>query len=169
MDSERKKLIIISLIIVIILIMTIALIFKLVLIEKDKNSNNIDENTNIETNEIQENQNEINEASNEASNIVEENKNTTNEYQNTQTSEKSTQIADPEQEIDKQSIQKQESNQEKALSIAKKDWGNNDSVYFSFEGINNDKYIIAVRDSNTTRAMRYYYIDIKQGTFTIEE
>ena len=109
--------------------------------------------------------NNENNVNNESNNEVENNVNQ-NIVNDNATIE--TPIADPEQEVDKQTIQKEENNQEKAINIAKKDWGEDNSVYFSFEGIDESgKYMVCVRDQET-RALRFYKIDINTGTFTIE-
>lgn len=167
MEDNRKRIITISTIIVIILVIGIILLgFKLIDIKKKKeniaaiNENIITENE-INNNVIK-NENDVdNEINNEVENNV--NQNIVNDNATTETP-----IADPEQEVDKQTIQKEENNQEKAVNIAKKDWGEDNSVYFSFEGIDESgKYMVCVRDQET-RALRFYKIDINTGTFTIE-
>ena len=55
----------------------------------------------------------------------------------------------------------------KAIEIVKKDWGEDDSVYFSYEGIEDGKYKVAVRRKETTNRLYYYYVDLKNETFTI--
>jgi len=64
-------------------------------------------------------------------------------------------------------MEKIESNEEKAINIAKKHYGESTSVYFSFEGIQNGKYKVSVRESSTTRTIREYYINIETGKFEI--
>lgn len=62
-----------------------------------------------------------------------------------------------------------ESNEEKAKKIVKSNWGEDDSVYYSYDGIdNNGRYIICVREKSTTKALYWYYVDIETGTFDIE-
>lgn len=59
--------------------------------------------------------------------------------------------------------------EEKAIEIAKEDWGEDDTVYFSSDGKNSDgKYVIYVRSRNTTNAIYKYIVDAKKGTFTSE-
>ena len=59
--------------------------------------------------------------------------------------------------------------EEKAKSIVKENWGEDDSVYFSYDGIDNEgRYIICVRDKNTTKALYFYYVDVETGTYDIE-
>lgn len=73
-----------------------------------------------------------------------------------------------EQEVDKETIEKEENSQEKAINIAKNDWGEDSNVYFSYEGIDNGKYIVYVRNNTTTRVLRIYTIDVSSGTFTVQ-
>ena len=59
--------------------------------------------------------------------------------------------------------------EEKAIDIAKKDWGNDSSANFSVEGMDgNGNYIVAVRDSNTV-ALAFYSVNITNETFTKRE
>lgn len=167
MKKDRKKLIIISAVITVILICLIVLLtVKLINIRKNKNSsNNVNENVEIKNeidNNVVNNENELN---NEVNNQTESN---TNQNTENNTTTKNEPIVDPKQEVDKQTIQKEENNQEKAINIVKKDWGEDNSVYFSFEGIDNSgKYMVCVRDQDT-HTLRSYKIDINAGTFTIE-
>ena len=56
---------------------------------------------------------------------------------------------------------------EKAKEIVKKDWGNGSNYEISIDGINqNGSYIVTVRNSNTTEALAYYIVNVKDGTFT---
>ena len=54
-------------------------------------------------------------------------------------------------------------NREKAIEIAKKDWGQDNTVYFSFDSVDeNGYYKICVRNVTTTRAIFWYTIDVKE-------
>lgn len=166
MDNKKKLIIAISALIVIIIVI-ILLVIKLVSINNSKNNEIENMNAEIGGNTAEENIIEDN-------NIVEDNNTeeqlpNNGEQGNEEDNIQTTPIADPEQEVDKQTIQKQESDQEKAMNIAKKDWGEDSSVYFSFEGVNNGKYTVAVRETETTHTVRYYYINVATGTFDIEE
>ena len=60
--------------------------------------------------------------------------------------------------------------EEKAIEIAKKDYGNAENVKFSVEGIQADgRYIVSVRDSSTTEALVYYTIQVSSGEFEKRE
>lgn len=59
--------------------------------------------------------------------------------------------------------------EEKAIKIVKQNWGEDDSVYYSYDGVDSQgRYIICVRDKNTTKALYFYYVDIETGTFDID-
>lgn len=171
MEDKRKRLIIVSVSIAIILIITIVLTIKLILIKKNSGNEVISNTVGAEENIVQEN-----EIGNTVENITENNENNTTENVNDQNTNlpsndagQNTPVADPEQEVDKETIQKQETDKEKAINIAKKDWGTDNSVYFSYEGTSNGKSIVSVRSNDTTRALRYYYINVNNGSFDIEE
>lgn len=166
--KDKKRLIIVIAAMVIILAITVLLVIKLVSINKNKENEIVEENNNIEieNNELEENA--IENSVNEEVNNVENNGSQSGIEVNGETNQ-NTPVADPEQEVDKQTIQKQETDKEKAINIAKKDWGTDSSVYFSFEGTSNGKSIVSVRSNDTTRALRYYYINVNNGSFEIEE
>ncbi len=51
---------------------------------------------------------------------------------------------------------------EKAIDIVKKDWGEDNSVYFAEDGKTQEgEYIICVRDSNTTAAIAWYTVNVR--------
>ena len=58
--------------------------------------------------------------------------------------------------------------EEEAKQIVKENWGEDDSVYFSCDAIENGKYIVCVRDSETTYELYRYYVDLETGTFEIK-
>lgn len=73
------------------------------------------------------------------------------------------------EEIDNESMQKEEKNKEEAIRIVKENWGEDDTVYFSYDSIDSDgNYLVCVRDKETTNALYWYKIDLETGTFTIE-
>ena len=106
-----------------------------------------------------------NEVNNEIENNVEEN------TDNNQQEDESQNIppADDKQEVSKETIEKEQSNEEKAISIVKQDWGEDDKVYFSYEGITNGKYKVGVRETASTRAITYYLVNVDNGTFEIQD
>ena len=73
------------------------------------------------------------------------------------------------QEEKQQELENIQNPEEKAKAIVKENWGEDDSVYYSYDGINSEgKYIICVRDKATTKALYWYYVDIETGAFDIE-
>lgn len=60
--------------------------------------------------------------------------------------------------------------EEKAKQIVKENWGeDDDTVYYSYDGLNEQgKYVICVRDKETTKALYRYYVDLETETCEIE-
>lgn len=59
--------------------------------------------------------------------------------------------------------------EEQAKQIAKDNWGEDDTVYFSYDGKDeNGRYIICVREQSSTKALYWYYINVETGTFDIK-
>lgn len=57
------------------------------------------------------------------------------------------------------------SNEDKAKDLAKKEYGSSDGVYFRIEQIqSNGVYIVSVRDSETTKDLVWYTVDVINGT-----
>lgn len=166
--KEKKRLIIAISAMAIILAITVLLVIKLVSINKNKGNEIVEENNNIGIDNKEPEENAIENSVNEEVNNIENNESQVGTEVNSGANQ-STPVADPEQEIDKETIQKQETDKEKAINIAKKDWGTDSNVYFSFEGTSNGKSIVSVRSNDTTRALRYYYINVNNGSFEIEE
>lgn len=60
--------------------------------------------------------------------------------------------------------------EEKAIQIAKKDYGNGENIKFGVEGIDESgRYIVTVRDANTTEALVFYFVNVSNSTFTKRE
>ena len=63
----------------------------------------------------------------------------------------------------------QDAPEEKAKQIAINNWGEDDTVYFSYDGKDEKgRYIICVREKTTTKALYWYYVDVETGAFDIE-
>lgn len=146
----------ISMVILIILVV----IGGIILIKEDKKENNIIHNVQFqnELDNVKENKLENvqeNKKMNEQENIMMENT-VENKIENTISSE-----------TFQESPQTLE---EKAVAIAKRDWGENTNIEFLVEGMNqNGYYIIAVRNSQTTEALAFYTVDVATETFTKKE
>lgn len=76
-----------------------------------------------------------------------------NEIENNAVEDETTTTLDPEEE---------------AKQIVKENWGEDDSVYFSYDGIEDGKHVVCVREKDTTKALYRYYVDIETGSFEIE-
>ena len=61
-----------------------------------------------------------------------------------------------------------EDDRQKAINMAKKEWGEDDNVSFKIDEQSEDgKFVISVVDKNTTKVVFWYSVDIKNNT--IEE
>ena len=160
MQNQKKKIIII--VGVVILAILIALLtVKLINIErnKEKEVSNVNENA-IENNILE---NAIkNENTENTENIVVVDKEKEDNNKN-DLIEASPTIG--EEEITKTEIEKKENDEEKAVNIVKKDWGEDNSVYFTIEETQNEKYTISVREKDTTRTISTYEVNIQTETF----
>lgn len=175
--KNKGKMIIILVLIVILIIVTINLTKKLISIMNSREpdnimvridntienhlENNVQENNTV--NKIEENTigNTVeNDVSNENNNTATQNVNAVNNDNNNSTVR--------EQEVDKETIEEEENSQEKAINIVKDDWGEDSTAYFSYEGKDNGKHTVYVRDNETTRVLRIYTIDTSNGTFTVQ-
>lgn len=59
--------------------------------------------------------------------------------------------------------------EEQAKQIVKENWGEDDTVYYSYDGKDESgRYVICVREKSTTKAMYRYYVDVETGSFDIE-
>ena len=131
--------------IVVIALFAAGIYFGMKMSRNDKTVNTVSNDINVkETNSIEEEKKkdeDKEEEQNEEENKKEENKNTSSED-------------DP---------------VEQAKEIVQNNWGEDDSVYYSYDGLDKDgRYIICVRDKSTTKALFWYYVDIETGSFDIE-
>lgn len=158
--QNKKKIIILSSVAILVILISL-LTIKLIKIKNNKTEqevSNMSENIIVEANNALENNIQNAEIINNTTNIniVEDNNKEINSNANTE-------------EIPKDVIEKEEDNKEKAINIVKENWGTDDTVYFSFDNIDsNGKYIVCVRDKATTKALHWYTVDVKTGTFEIE-
>ena len=111
------------------------------------NTNNIEENQIVNIEQIN-NTNELEE--NVEQNVIEEN------VENKVSSETFEEEAKTEEE--------------KAIAIVKKDYGNNGNVKFSVEGMDaNGRQVVVVRNATTTEALAFYLVNVSEKTFTKKE
>lgn len=152
-EADNKKMIL-FIVIFVVIICILAGIYNLekkgVNVSND-NKNEIDRNqvisnlTNSSVNNVQEKDDEK-EESEKKDNV---------ENENNQEKTSSEVITEP--------VEKQE---EKAINIAKKDFGTESGVYYSNMGIDaQGRYIVTVNVSSTTEVIQWYYIDVVTGKF----
>ena len=151
---DKKKITLISIIVLEVIIFLIVLIYTIEGLKSKKEDLNI-LNTVIEDNLS----NVIDVNTEEKENVIEN----TVEENIIEEPKQEEPIADPEQEIDMSTLKKQESNQEKAISIAKEAWGNDGTVIFTFEEEKDGIYIIYVRDIATSRQIDTIKVNINTG------
>ena len=122
----------------------------------------IDEKKLANSNPIQNSQNNtINNSSNE--NKEENENNQTSEDENK--SEEEEKKVEEEQEEEPTQEETSVNDEDKAIDLAKKQFGTSDGVYYRIEQIqSNGVYIVSVRDNETTRDLAWYTVDVKNGT-----
>ena len=122
----------------------------------------IDEKKLANSNPIQNSQNNtINNSSNE--NKEENENNQTTEDENKSEEEEKTVEEEPEEEPTQEETSVND--EDKAIDLAKKQFGTSDGVYYRIEQIqSNGVYIVSVRDNETTRDLAWYTVDVKNGT-----
>lgn len=166
MEKKEKIFWIISVVLVIIITSFIMYI----IIHKNRtqetvNSNTIQNEVDV-SNEVNEEHNEIENNIVEENNEIEENIIEPDDVEEPEKEEIQTNT----EEITKEEVENLKSNEEKAIEIAKKDWGEDSKVVFVNDGISRTtgRYIVAVRDAKTRNAICYYHIDINTGEFKVE-
>lgn len=61
-----------------------------------------------------------------------------------------------------------ENNNLSAIDLAKKQWGEDDSVYYTIDHQSNEIYTISVRSKSTTEQLAEYEVDVKEQTAVIK-
>lgn len=87
--------------------------------------------------------------------------------------ESNTVVAEPEKnEVEENNVAEgkdENAPEERAKQIVEANWGKDDTVYFSYDGKDeNGRYIICVREKASTKALYWYYVDVETGTFDIQ-
>ena len=153
-----KKSVYISIVVILILII---IVFCVLIIKEKNNSKNTNANVNFESNLILTNEttniiqanteNGLNETETEVENTIK------NEAQNTQISTETFEESPKTQE-------------EKAIEIVKNDWKDTQNVKYGVEGMDeNGRYIVTVRNSQTTKALAFYTVDVSNKSFEKKE
>lgn len=106
---------------------------------------------------------ERNETKNNLNNTT--NTNINNDVVNENNNIQNNETDDNETKPNEDPVQTATTDEEKAIAIAKKEWGNDSGVNFVFDHKNeNGEFVIAVRDSNTTAAIEWYTVNVQEGT-----
>lgn len=140
-------------VILIVLVIAFAIYFAKEILEEEKEtfSSNVNNNIQNSITNTEENSAIINETNNEISNET-----INNEVQNGTN-------------IENTILQEEISDEEKAKKIVKKDWGEDNKVYFTVETTDNtEEYIVFVREKSTTKKLYKYTVNVSTGKFTSE-
>ncbi len=142
---------------------------------EERIANDVKKNS-VEINEVEENNTEyenIVEENVTEENLVEENNTSKNETEENTVKENTTKENTKKEDTTNKTQENTSSNsteknpEKKAISLAKKKWGNiNSDVYFDVEDESKGVYTIVVRDNNTTVEMVTYKVDINKNTVT---
>lgn len=161
----NKKIVIISSIVALIIVGTIVGLkiqkFKTnenINYEQTNSAQNIVNNTES-NNEIKENTNTQNEVS---SNIIEQNQIKGEEEIKSNNSEEKT------NNTSNNEIENEENTDEIAINLVKKQWGKDDTVYYTIDNQKNDTYTISVRSKSTTEQLAEYDVNINDKTVVIK-
>ena len=123
------------------------------------------ENTSVEnTSDSEENTNQV------AENVVENVENTT---QNEVTEQQAVVQTTPQtEEINTSSAPEQPGvtdEKQKAIELVKKEWGNDDTVNYVFDYVNeNGEYVIAVKDKQSATTKYYFRVNLQTGTVELD-
>lgn len=107
-------------------------------------------------------------------NMTEQNKsnaeNTINETQNQVIGAEETKPDEKEQDIPEKQDNKNDknNNKEQALKLVEKEWGEDDTVYYSVDNQSNHIYNISVRSKDTTETLAEYEVDVEEQTVIIK-
>lgn len=109
-------------------------------------------------------------------NMTEQNKSNTeniiNETQNQVIGAEETKPDEKEQDIpekqDNKNDKDKNNNKEQALKLVEKEWGEDDTVYYSVDNQSNNIYNISVRSKDTTETLAEYEVNVEEETVIIK-
>ena len=122
------------------------------------------QNTSVNQNSATSNETENTE--NEEQNITQENTSEQNqikgeeEKEQEQTEENTANTSNTEETAENKNLS--------AIDLAKKQWGEDDSVYYTIDHQSNEIYTISVRSKSTTEQLAEYEVDVKEQTAVIK-
>ena len=157
---KKKLKFILPIVCILVVIVTFALLFYMKSkVEQVSSKNNIDNENIVNENIVSENiidENTINNGIIEGENVV---------VDNTTPTENSVQDEVISSDEDRYS----ENRQKKAIELVEKHWGDDDTVYFTNEGINSDEeYVVAVRLKTSTAVKHYFKVNIETEKIEID-
>lgn len=129
--------------------------------ESISNTQNISENI-IQNNKNDEENENNNQVSEEAENLVDTDIEKNEEKQETDNKNEQEE-SNGEEEI-KETEQSKKSKDEKVLDLVSKEWGEDESVYYTIDRNIEDKYYVSVRSKQTTQTLAEYEVDLEKET-----
>lgn len=99
-------------------------------------------------------------------NSVEENKTITENI--TKENVTQTQVQGEEETKTEETEGNTENNNDKALRLVKKEWGEDDTVYYTIDNQTNNTYNVSVRSKATTATLAEYEVNVKEETVIIK-
>lgn len=129
--------------------------------------------TGIDENEIYNNANEVNNVveNNVNTNSIDNNTNTNINKNTTNTNTLANNLAvtsNPSKSEESESSLDNTSDKDKAIALVEAEWGPDESVYYTNEGISSGLYIVAVRDKSNTSVKMFYKVDLENNTVEID-
>ena len=155
--EESSGGIFLKLICVVILIVLIVLLVKYTKESKETNSY-VENTTNIKT----ENNHQQNNITNVQENIEKE-ENTQNNLK-----EENTIIGKEEVIEEEEETQSSSDNEQEAINLVKKEWGEDDSVYYCIDYVSGNIYKISIRSNETTKLWAEYTVDMNNKKVTLD-
>ena len=129
--------------------------------ESISNTQNTSENI-IQKNEINEENKNNNQESEEVENVVDTDVEKNEEKQ--EADNKNEQEESNGEEEAKETEQSKKSKDEKVLDLVSKEWGEDESVYYTIDRNVEDKYYVSVRSKQTTQTLAEYEVDLEKET-----
>ena len=129
--------------------------------ESISNTQNISENI-IQNNKNDEENENNHQVSEEAENLVDTDIEKNEEKQETDNKNEQEE-SNGEEEI-KETEQSKKSKDEKVLDLVSKEWGEDESVYYTIDRNVGDKYYVSVRSKQTTQTLAEYEVDLEKET-----
>ena len=110
--------------------------------------------------------NEMENTGNEEQNIIQENTSEQNQIKGEE--EKEQEPTEENTANTSNTEEMAENNNLSAIDLAKKQWGEDDSVYYTIDHQSNEIYTISVRSKSTTEQLAEYEVDVKEQTAVIK-